>query len=241
MDANKLREIEGLYQDMKRRLGTGEISADDMKAELKKMMVRDDENRYWMLGNKSGEWYVYDGSTWSVGNPYAQREAAAVAAAEPQQQEHPEPSHGREEEKITESATQVLCKFCQSRIEKHDLYCNFCGGQQKGVTKPVAVKMPEGELLIKSVGIVSLLFFIGLIAGVIVGAVFGIFKIFGDLIFQFPLMLQEMQGKIQGGLFFGALGGISGFLVSAVLAVLSGLFFNLIAYVFGGLRFKIKS
>ena len=92
--------------------------------------------------------------------------------------------------------------------------------------------------------IISLIFFcggVGLIVGVIFGATFGIFKIFGDLIFQFPMMLQEMQGKIQGGLFFGALGGIFGFMAFAVLALVSGLFFNLIAYVFGGLRFKIKS
>jgi len=99
-------------------------------------------------------------------------------------------------------------------------------------------------LLITSVSVPSLMFFFGgfgLIAGVILGATFGIIKIFGDLIFQFPMMLQEMQGKIQGGLFFGALGGISGFLAFAVLAFVLGLLFNLIAFVFGGLRFKVKS
>jgi hypothetical protein len=50
-----------------------------------------------------------------------------------------------------------------------------------------------------------------------------------------------MRGKIQGGLFFGALGGIFGFVAFALLAVIKGLFFNLIAYVFGGIRFRIKS
>jgi hypothetical protein len=99
-------------------------------------------------------------------------------------------------------------------------------------------------MLIRSVRIVSLIFFfggLGLVAGVIFGATFGIFKIFGDLIFQFPLMLQEMQGKIQGGLFFGAIGGIAGFIGCALLAVLFGLLYNALAFVFGGLRFKVKS
>lgn len=253
MDANKLRDIEELYKDMKIRLASGEISSDDMKAELKKMMIRAEDNRYWMLGNKTGEWYVYDGNAWNAGNPYSQKEAGQVAEPEPkpqesqegqERQEGKEPFPSKEKEKKEADEAQALCKFCQSRLQKHDVYCNFCGGQQKGTTKSSARKIPEGDLLIKAVGLVSLIFFfggVGLIVGVIFGASFGIFKIFGDAIYQFPMMLQEMQGKIQGGLFFGALGGIFGFIAFAVLAVLEGLFFNLIAYIFGGLRFKIKS
>ncbi len=41
-----------------------------MKSELKKMMLRDDENRYWMMGGKTGSWYVYDGSAWNPADPY---------------------------------------------------------------------------------------------------------------------------------------------------------------------------
>jgi hypothetical protein len=249
MDAKKLSEIEDIYQDLKARFDAGKITGDAIKSELKKMMIRDEDNRFWMIGNKTGGWYVYDGSAWKAGNPYAQQEAAA--AAEPRLQEQPEPSAqeslepkpGRDEVDKNESAPLILCKFCQSRIQQHDVYCNFCGGQQKGAAKAAARKIPEGQLLIKAVSIASLIFFfggLGLIAGVIFGATFGIIKIFGDLIFQFPMMLQEMQGKIQGGLFFGAMGGIFGFLAFAALAVVHGLLFNLIAYVFGGLRFKVR-
>jgi hypothetical protein len=244
MDANKLKEIEDLYENLKYKLNTGEISSDEMKAQLKKMMIRDENNCFWMLGSKSGGWYVYDGSAWNAGNPYSQENVQLVAQPESKLQAHPDTSPNQDGEKKGEPEAQVLCKFCQSRIQKHDLYCNFCGGQQKGTAKSSAAKMSDGELLIKAVRITSLIFFfggVGLIVGVIFGAVFGIFKIFGDWIYLFPTMLQEMRGKIQGGLFFGALGGIFGFLAFAVLAVLKGLFFNLIAYVFGGLRFKIKS
>jgi len=244
MDAKRLSEIEDIYQDLKAKFDAGKITGDDMKAELKKLMIRDDENRFWMIGSKTGGWYVYDGSTWKAGNPYADGQGAPAAHEEPQAQERPGMKPGREETERMEADLQVYCKFCQSRIEKHDVYCNFCGGQQKGTTKPSQRKIPEGQLLITSVSVPSLMFFFGgfgLIAGVILGATFGIIKIFGDLIFQFPMMLQEMQGKIQGGLFFGALGGISGFLAFAVLAFVLGLLFNLIAFVFGGLRFKVKS
>jgi len=243
MDAKKLSAIEDTYMDLKAKLDAGKISADDMKAELKKMMIRDDENRFWMIGNKTGGWYVYDGSTWKAGDPYRQPESPSAVQAESAAQAPQALEHGQEDMKA-EMAPAVLCKFCQSRIEKHDVYCNFCGGMQKGASKASQRKIPEGQLLVKAVSILSLIFFfggLGLIAGVILGATFGIIKIFGDLIFHFPMMLQEMQGKIQGGLFFGALGGISGFLAFAVLAVSLGLLFNLIAYVFGGLRFKVKS
>ena len=50
-----------------------------MKAELKKMMIRDEENRFWMIGSKTGGWYVYDGSTWKAGNPYGRWEGAPAA------------------------------------------------------------------------------------------------------------------------------------------------------------------
>jgi hypothetical protein len=233
---------------LKNRLDDGDISSDDMKAELKKMMIRADDNRFWMIGSKTGGWYVYDGSVWKTGNPYGQNEAAPAEPRpreilELKPQERLEPKPDQEQENKAESEALILCKFCQSRIQKHDLYCNFCGGQQKGATKPSQRKIAEDQLLIKAVNIPALIFFLGglgLIAGVIGGATFGILKIFGDLIFQFPMMLQEMQGKIQGGLFFGALGGIFGFLAFAVLALIQGLLFNLIAYVFGGLRFKVK-
>ncbi len=245
MDAKKLSEIEDIYQDLKAKFDAGKITGDAMKSELKKLMIRDDENRFWTIGNKTGGWYVYDGSSWKAGNPYSYQESTAAAAPDPVTlQKQQETAPDRDEDIQGELEAQVYCKFCQSKLEKHDVYCNFCGGQQKGASKPSLQKISDGQLLVKAVTIPSLIFFcggFGLIAGVILGATFGIIRIFGDLIFQFPMMLQEMQGKIQGGLFFGALGGISGFLAFAVLAVVWGLLFNLIAYVFGGLRFKVKS
>ncbi|HSQ34409.1 MAG TPA: hypothetical protein VLQ89_00305 [Candidatus Binatia bacterium] len=244
MEAKRLSEIEDIYQDLKVKFDSGKISGDEMKSELKKLMIRDEDNRFWMIGSKTGGWYVYDGSTWKPGNPYADEQAPPVTRTDALKAEHHELKAERGEQEPEEAPVQVFCKFCQSRLEKHDLYCNFCGGQQKGATKPSTPRLPEGQLLIRSVSIPALMFFcggFGLIAGVVLGATFGIIRIFGDLIFQFPMMLQEMQGKIQGGLFFGALGGISGFLAFAALAFVLGLLFNLIAYVFGGLRFKVKS
>lgn len=100
------------------------------------------------------------------------------------------------------------------------------------------------ELVISSIDMISLIFFlggIGLIVGVLFGAVFGIFKgAFGDLIYYFPEMLQGVQGGLIGGLIFAALGGIAGFISFAISAVAISAIYNLIAFVFGGIRVKIK-
>jgi hypothetical protein len=244
MEEKKFREIENLYNDLKERQASGEISGDDMKAELKKMMIRDEESRYWMLGSKTGAWYVYDGSTWKAARPYGHEDTPLLLQPELTQAEKIPAADRGEVQRPADDKSESFCKFCHSRMDEHDAYCKFCGASQK-----VAARAPErhpgqGEMLVRSVRIFSLIFFfggLGLVAGVIFGATFGIFKIFGDLIFQFPLMLQEMQGKIQGGLFFGAIGGIAGFIGCALLAVLFGLLYNALAFVFGGLRFKIKS
>jgi hypothetical protein len=243
MDAKKFREIEELYKDVKERQAAGEISAEDMKSELKKMMLRDEENRYWMLGGKTGSWYVHDGSSWNPADPYEREATPLVLQTEAPAQQKSQPVISIEMPKKSADAPEILCRFCQSRLGEHDSYCKFCGASQKASAKPPAPALGN-EILVKELRILSLIFFfggLGLVLGIVFGASFGIFNILGDWIYQFPVMLQEMRGKIQGGLFFGAIGGIAGFVGCALLAALLGLFYNALAFVFGGLRFRIKS
>jgi hypothetical protein len=109
----------------------------------------------------------------------------------------------------------------------------------------VAKKMQQlDELVISSIDMISLIFFLGglgLIVGVLFGATFGVFTgVFGDLINYFPELLRGAQGGIAGGLIFAAIGGIGGFLSFALLAVVISSLYNLIAFIFGGIRVKIK-
>lgn len=247
MDAKKFRAIEELYKDLKERQAAGEVSAEDAKAELKKMMLRDEDNRFWMLGGKSGDWYVYDGSAWNPADPYERQEAksekAAPVAAAATIELEPAMQPAKRQEAVTESQAETLCKFCHSRMDEHDAYCRFCGASPKAATVRQERRPLGNEIHFRSVGLLSLLIFLGglgLVLGVVIGASFGIFTIFGDLIYQFPMMLQEMRGKFLGGLFFGAVGGIAGFLALAVFGLLLGLFFNALCFVFTGPRFKIK-
>ncbi|MCU0276019.1 MAG: hypothetical protein MUF02_04050 [Acidobacteria bacterium] len=255
MDARKFQEIEGLYKDLRERQAAGEVSAEEMKSELKKMMLRDEDNRYWMLGGKTGSWYVYDGSAWNAADPYEREAAATVARPEVEKPQTAaattvampsKPAVPLAAARSVEESPETLCKFCHSRMDEHDAYCRFCGASPKAVdSKPSrpARHVFGDEIQVRSVRLLSLAIFcggLGLVIGVVFGASFGIFKILGDLIYQFPLMLQDMRGKFLGGLFFGGLGGIAGFAAFALLGVLLGLFFNALCFIFTGPRFKVR-
>lgn len=142
----------------------------------------------------------------------------------------------------------IACKVCKSLIPPHAVYCSFCGAHQEALGKRPAVKVKsveaESELLIKSIKIWSFFFFlggVGIFLGVILGAIFGIFKdIIPVLHQQLPLMLQETRGQLTGGLIFAAAGGIGGFIVSAVFSLILSSIYNLISSIIGGIRFKVR-
>ncbi len=235
MNLSKFKEVESKYKDLKSRLDNNEIDKDEMKKELKKIVILDENGNYWMIGGKSGKWYIYNGTSWEESDPYKEESQKTVIAFQ------------KEDEDILSSSENIICKYCKSKIPAHSIFCSFCGGNQKETGKSTYSKPIKGisNLLIKSVDIISLIFFfggMGLIIGVVFGAIFGIFEnIFGDFIYQFPTMLQETAGKVQGGLIFGAMGGIAGFIIFSILALIFALIYNVISYFFGGIRLKIKS
>jgi hypothetical protein len=174
-------------------------------------------------------------------------DAGAVPAVEVDAGAVPAVIDTGEKEKVQEKEY-INCKICESRVPPYAVYCTFCGANQKEVDKKSIVKPlkkgMESELLIKYIKITSLLFFLGglgLIAGVILGACFGIFGSFmTGLAEQLPMMLSETRGGVAGGLIFAAVGGIGGFILFAVLAVVLGCTYNLVSHIFGGIRFKVR-
>lgn len=271
MNSKRFRDTEVSYNNLKSRLESGEIGPDEMKAQLKKMMVMDDAGIYWMIGSKTGKWYRYDGGEWKTGDPYEEvsipGQATAAPVPEPEMTSAkgaetirpaavpaipmrsetvalPAPGPEPAEKKADRFDTSTICRFCKSKIDAHAQYCPFCGGNQSEKTRQQPSERMSGELLIRGVNILSLIFFlggVGLVAGVVCGAAFGVFNILGDLIFQFPIMLRETRGKFQGGLLFAAIGGLGGFLLSAIAALFIGLFYNFLSFVFGGIRLRVKS
>jgi hypothetical protein len=242
MDINKFKQAEAKYQELKVRMEKGEISSNEMKSKLKEIMVTDEQGNYWMIGGKTGKWYTYTESEWKEDNPYQDE------VIETQRLDRDETLTVEKKETIQdaeETEAIVTCRSCQAKMPAKSIYCQVCGASQKEPARTETVRpvKAESELLIKSIKLVPMIFFfggLGLIVGILFGATFGIFNIFGDVIYQFPIMLQETRGKIQGGLIFAAMGGISGFIFFAFISVIMTGIYNFISFFFGGLRFKTK-
>ncbi|MBN1197404.1 MAG: hypothetical protein JXA62_08360, partial [Candidatus Aminicenantes bacterium] len=312
------------YHDLKTRLNDGEITVNDLKQALKKLMIVDEEGRYWMIGGKSGRWYRHDGTQWIQDDPpraveghdkwqtghedgvydngdIPPRTSASELVGNDRQSHETEQEpqdferkpglneagfnhHNQTRETdlpivtfpatpatVSRQQTQAFspheptqplsppgtqsntanCRVCDAAIPAEAEYCPVCGANQnetvpatRAISGRDSLSRGANTLQIRSIHPFSLLFLLGglgLILGVIIGAAFGIFQIFGDLIYQFPRMLQETRGKIQGGLIFGVLGGTVGFLSFALAALVASGLYNLLADLFGGLRIRIRS
>lgn len=290
----KFKETEAKYKLLKDRLNKGEISAEQMKSELMKMMVQDANGKYWMMGGKTGKWYIHNGKHWQEGDPYEKLPSVNQQPMQPtpptisQKQPTPpsistfqRPYQSLEKEpEVTEPVKPAFevketdrreksepkiddrdaasyakreydyinCKVCKSRIPPYAVYCNFCGANQKELDEShiAASGREEGEdeIVIKSIKYLSFMFFLGAVGafiGVILGALFGIFKTFlPGLEGSIPDIINITRGKVAGGLVFGAIGGIGTFILFAILSFVLSSVYNLISLIFGGIRFKIK-
>ena len=54
------QEVAKLRQD----LAAGRLTEEQFKAQLREMMVEDDDGNWWMVGYETGEWYRHDGTDW---------------------------------------------------------------------------------------------------------------------------------------------------------------------------------
>jgi hypothetical protein len=63
------READRRYAELKRQLDAGTISTEEFDAQRRRLMVQDDEGRWWAKSRKTGEWNYHDGSAWVRGIP----------------------------------------------------------------------------------------------------------------------------------------------------------------------------
>jgi len=268
MEINQFKEMEKRFHDLKIRLENGEINIEDFKRELKKLVVLDKNGFYWMLGSKSGNWFRYNGREWVQESPYAQEEKQEVEQQTVQfeqkvgfSEEKGMTLSGEKRETVAQEATlnielekrekqkeeqpKVNCPYCKKSNIADNEFCAYCGKNLRGRITPAtpAPGVSEEQLLVKKIDVVSTIYFgggSGMIIGIVFGVLFGILNILPDLMTKFPLLFQNAHGKLQGGLIFGALGGLCGFFAFALFFVLQALFFNFISGMFGSLRITVK-
>ncbi len=217
MDKQKFIDAEKKYDELKARLNHGMITPAQMKSELKSLMILDDKERYWMIGSKTGKWYIYENKAWVESDP---------------------PHQNQKSMGILDEDSASVPSY-QSMIADSD--------SESVATTPKATLTPDDSSIIeiKSVQISSLILFfggIGIIAGIITGAVFGIFTdLFPESAGFMPEMLKGIRGKVQGGIIFSIIGMVSGFLLTTVISLVTGFLFNFLSGFFGGVKFKIRN
>jgi len=62
------------YAELTRQRDAGTINDEEFDAQRQRLMVRDDEGRWWAKLGKSGEWHYRDNKTWVRGTPPGYRE-----------------------------------------------------------------------------------------------------------------------------------------------------------------------
>jgi hypothetical protein len=67
--AMDFREADRRYAELKGQLDAGTISTEEFDAQRQRLMVRDDEGRWWAKSRNAGAWNYYDGSNWVRGTP----------------------------------------------------------------------------------------------------------------------------------------------------------------------------
>lgn len=62
-------QAEQQYKALKQQFSAGAVDEASFKAKLHDLMVQDKEERWWMIGYDTGQWYVHDGQTWTRADP----------------------------------------------------------------------------------------------------------------------------------------------------------------------------
>lgn len=250
---DRFLKIEKEFEKLKKRYWLQEISQQEFKEELKKLQVRDSEGRLWMIGSRSGRWYYFDGRNWIRSEPrYDEgikkicRHCGFENRAESRSCIRCGELLDQDEERQAEK-----CPVCGEMLDPATGECSACAAKDREkFTQKEEGKKPEKQtakdeqwLLIRRFHPVSFMLFlggIGIVAGVVMGAVCGTTSYTFGLEKHIPLFMSAFQGNLLGGIIYGASGSILGFILFASAGLLFVLIFNLVVYFTGGIRMRIR-
>jgi len=91
-------ELESKYYALKGKHAGGLLSDEEFLAEVEKLTLQDEHGRWWMIGAKTGKWYVSQAGEWVQAEP-----PGAAPAAE------------------------KVCPQCGAPLEKGAVFCGNCG------------------------------------------------------------------------------------------------------------------
>jgi len=240
------------FNSLKTRFQAGDISRQEFIDEMKKLRIKDDQGRFWMIGAQTGKWYYFDGKDWVQADPPSLKQKKAICVYCGFENKPEAEVCARCGGNIGEAP--ALCPKCGAKLQKPFMTCPQCGtGQAVEVSAPGA--KPSGQktgapiaewkepYVLRSVQPTSMFFFggiFGLLVGIIGGAFAGATGYFSQSLTFLPTGLANLQGKLLGGAVFGLLGGVLGFLVIGYLTFLQAVIMNFVLSLIGGLKFQVQ-
>ncbi|MHB8625079.1 MAG: transglycosylase domain-containing protein [Aggregatilineales bacterium] len=79
----QFNDVEQTVHVLRRRYTAGLLSPDQLRAELRKLMILDNAGQWWMIGMETDRWYRYDGRDWTLDSPPGRAPAAPSPALRP--------------------------------------------------------------------------------------------------------------------------------------------------------------
>lgn len=229
----ELRRLKIEFLRLRRLYLEGKISQREFVTELKKLRVKDNEGKFWTIGAQSGQWYYFNGQNWIRAEPPLSGEFG---------EETSEPSTPFMETQVIaekggdkENEISLTSKSFRISPEVALLDSELDAQNQKQ-------RKEKFRLISLPLGSTSLFFGgLGILLGILMGAIAGSTRFFIHSFNFLPLFLQEIMGKLTGGLVFAALGGLVGFVFGCLAGLLVSLIFNFTSSLTGGLVIKAGS
>ncbi len=233
---DKFREAEKVFKELKEKKEKSEITREDFVAELQKLMIKDEDGRLWALGTSSGRWHYYDGSKWIPAEPPYSIEKTITC-----------PYCGFENPENS-----VICIKCERSLKRVTLTCPRCGKdlpedsqicpycdytfEEKKEEKEEEIVLRVGSIKVFT----SALFLggVGLVLGIILGALIGVLDSF-PFFDVLPQSISATRGHFMGAFLFGIGGALFGFLSFWFFGMVISLFTNFIFFLFGGPKIKV--
>jgi hypothetical protein len=224
--ADQFREAETTFSLLREKFERKKISPQEFADSLKKLRIKDEEGRFWVIGAQSGKWYAFENGEWVEAKPPSQLEKKAICIA-----------CGFENDLEAES-----CARCGSRGDGSGPEAPADrSGTGPAATLEAAPAKAGSEITVRSVDVMSFLWFfgvLGLFAGIIFGLLAGAVGLFSGFVARLPAFFVGHQGDLLGGLSFSVVGGILGFAIGAGAGASAALASNGILSLIGGLRLR---
>ncbi len=240
------RDVEIAFHGLRRQYRRREISRREFIDRLKKLRLRDEQGRFWMIGARTGKWYYFDGRDWVRADPPPAERKKVKCYSCGLENEPGEEFCERCGESLVEK--EPVCPNCGTRLDHPFQKCPQCTPPYDAPAVPFAEEAifkpkEQANYLLSRIHPVSVFFLsggaglgLGLIGGVVVGAS----EFFSGLGRALPEFLSTLQGTLMGGIVFAFLGGVLGFACLGVCGYLGAHVFNGIALVIGGIKVTLE-